>query len=216
MTTRPRSQANPFGLFGGGKPKPAPKARGHRAPSRREMEEQLRNAHKRAERAVDRLERAEYGTYAYEEAIRLAKLAQRHLERTEAKAFDEHGIEPGRQGGLARLLRRPAKERPRRTGLGELLFQEGERQRERRRPAPRAAAPTRATAKTRTYAPTGGRGRPDGRRAPLRGSAGVGAAAADQPEFDGLAGQAARGELRGAALADFINRFGRTKKEGRP
>jgi len=164
------------------------------------MEEQVRNADKRAERAADRLSRVAPGTAAYEEAVRLGKLAQTHLAQVEAKAFRLYGIEPESRGILARLLRQPsrAQRHQGRTGLGELLFGAEQRERE-RRTRQRAAM-----AKTRTYTPVG--------KATPRARAKV---APVDSEFEAKAKAAQAGTLRGEALREFINTFGATKAKNK-
>ena len=143
------------------RPKPAPKRRGTgaRQPTRREMGQQLRNAHQRALRAVERIEQKRPGTYEFEEAVRLGRLAQRHLEQVERKAYELHQIEPeGRRGPLSRLLggigpirRKREREALRRQGEGlDAILK--------RVSAPRAAPRTRTTesirtARTRAYQP---------------------------------------------------------------
>lgn len=195
MTTR-----NPWPFS---KPKPT-RATRSRQPTKRELREQLQNADRRAERAVDRLERATPGTAAYEEAVRLGRLAQRHLTEVEARAHRLYGIEPESKGLLATILRRPsrAERHASRTGLGELLF--GVSQREQARRSTQRAATTRRTAKTRPFTPVSESRKPHTTPRTV--------ASGDGNDYEELRKRAEDGTLRGDALRDFINRYGATRK----
>lgn len=193
MATRHTRTRNPWPFSSATKRTSSTRAR---QPSRREMLEQISNADKRAMRAIERIQRSAPGTAAYEEALRLGKLADRHLAEIEAKAFRLYGIEPEQRGFFATIFRRPSRatRHAGTSGLGTLLHAAEARERAHR---------TRLTATTRVYKPV----ETSPARATGTRSRRAQAAPTNTAEFDTLANAAAAGKLTGDRLAAFINQF---------